>query len=308
MPLPFAMAMTYSPTLYRPRAQWPAIRTMLVGDTVQPERAAAETPELLAQYEARLSAAFDDAAGRLRTAQLDALVVLVTDHGTVFDAANSPQIHVHTGPEVWGDPALAVLHETAAPVNFACDPALGRFVAEELAFAQFDISESQGPFDPVGNPQAGMDPSFVEPLVRLAARAALPPVVPIHVNCHVDPCISGTRMEAFGAALATLLGRTPQSVGVLASGGMSGDPGGYMAGWVDDVLDEWVLGRIRTGRAGEIGTIFNVASQTLYGATRELRLWCAAGSAAQSAGLTARVLDYLPFHHAAAGTSLCVWD
>ena len=144
--------------------------------------------------------------------------------------------------------------------------------------------------------------------MRSAAHGALPPVVAIHVNCHVDPCISGARMEPFGVALATLLARTPQRVGLLASGGMSGDPGGYMGGWVDDVLDAWVLGRLRTGRAGEIGTIFNVASQTLHGATRELRLWCAAGSAAQTAGLTARVLDYLPFHHAAAGTALCVWD
>lgn len=308
MSLPFALAVAYSPALYRPRERWDAVRAMLVGDAVQPGRAATETPAVLEAYERRIGAAFDSAAAGLRAAELDALVVLVSDHGSAFDRSNAPQIHVHTGAAVWGNPARKSLREVAAPVYVACDPELARFLAEELAFASFDVSESQGPFDPVGDPETGIDPSFVEPLTRLAQGAPLPPVVAIHVNCHVEPCISGERMEPFGKALAAALARSPRRSGVIASGGMSGDPGGYMAGWVDDVLDEWVLGRLRTGRAGEIGPIFNVDSQTLRGSSRELRLWCAAGSAAQDAGLQARVLDYIPFHHAAAGTAICVWE
>ena len=47
-------------------------------------------------------------------------------------------------------------------------------------------------------------------------------------------------MAPFGAALERALALVPERVGVLVSGGLSGDPGGAMAGWIDDVLDRWV--------------------------------------------------------------------
>lgn len=114
-------------------------------------------------------------------------------------------------------------------------------------------------------------------------------------------------MAPFGVALAGALALAPQRVGILASGGMSGDPGGYMAGWIDDVLDRWVLDRLLTRRATDLGGIFEMDSLTLRGATAQIRLWTAAGAAMKAAGTRAQLLDYLALHHSGVGCAFMTW-
>ena len=306
MPLVHGEALSYSPLLYRPLTTWAAVRAALVGDVTQPLSAKEETPERLAAYARTIDEAFWFAAERLARAQLDALIVLVADRGRVFDLRNTPQLHVFAGPEIWGDPARPDLGEAPAPVTVACDSDLATFVGEELAAHGFDVSESRGAFEPLGDPERGAGAAFVEPLIRLAASAGCR-VVPIHVNAHVAPAISGHRMVAFGKALAKTLAFAPKRVGILASGGLSGDPNGALAGWIDDVLDRWILARLVTGRSGDLATIFDVESQGLRGATGEVRLWIAAGAALEHAGMSARLATYIPLHHAAAGTAFMHW-
>ncbi len=304
MPLIYGQALSYSPLLYRPRKRWSDVRATLVGDVVQPRAAGAETPDRLDVHARWLDDAFWLAAERLDEMELDALVVLVSDRARTFDDTNVPQLHVFAGDAIWGDPALPQLGEPPAPAAFRCDGELGSRIAEELARAGFDVSETRDGYRPLGDPLRGAVGALVEPLLRLEAVA---PIVPIHVNAHVEPCISGRRMAPFGAALARVLDLVPQRVGILASGGMSGEPGGAMAGWIDDVLDTWVLTRLHFGRSEDLGGIFEVRSQSLRGATREIRLWTAAGSACESAGLRAHTGGYLPLHHAAVGTAFMHW-
>jgi protocatechuate 4,5-dioxygenase beta chain len=253
-----------------------------------------------------LDEAFWFAAERLALAQLDTLVVLVADRGQVFDLRNTPQLHVFAGEDIWGDPALSALGEAPRPTNFSCDADLATFISEELASHGFDISESRGTFEPLGDPEHGVGAAFVEPVMRLTASAGCR-VVPIHVNAHVAPAITGHRMVAFGRALADALALTPKRVGILASGGLSGDPNGMLAGWIDDVLDRWILARLATGRSHDLGTIFDIESQGLRGATGEVRLWIAAGAAMEQAGYAGRLATYIPLHHAAVGTAFMHW-
>lgn len=304
MPLVYGQALSYSPLLYRPRDRWSDVRAVLVGDTVQPRAAAEETPERLNDYEWRINDAFWLAGERLEAANLDALVVLVADRWRTFDDTNTPQLHVFAGTEIWGDPARADLGEEAAPVVFRCAAGVALQIAEEVARAGFDVSETRGGYSPLGDPLRGVVPALVEPLCRLAVNV---PIVPIHINCHVAPYEPGQRMAPFGTALARALALIPRRVGVLASGGLSGQPGEAMAGWIDDVLDAWVLSRLNTCRAAELGRIFDVQSQALRGSAQEIRLWIAAGAAAETAGLRPRVDDYIPLHHAAAGIGFLHW-
>ena len=58
------------------------------------------------------------------------------------------------------------------------------------------------------------------------------PVIPIHVNCRVSPALTGRRVRQFGVALGKAIALNKKRVGVLASGGLSGEPNGYMAGWM----------------------------------------------------------------------------
>lgn len=307
MALVFGLAASYSPLLYRPRARWPEIGAQLVGDVTQPLSAQLETPECLDGYAQRLNAAFATAAARLAGARIETLIVLVCDRRRLFDDSNTPQLHIFVGDTIWGDPARPEFGEPPARVELACDAELANFLAEELVGAGFDMAESRGAFRPLGDPERGVGAALIEPLRRLGGER-MPRIVPIHVNCHVDPCISAHRMAPFGRALSRAAALVPGRVGILASGGLSGEPGGAMAGWVDDVLDRWVLARLRTGRSADTGGLFDIDSMTLRGATREIRLWTAAGAAMEESGRRAKVVEYLPFHHSAVGTAVAVWE
>ena len=298
-------AISYSPLLYRQREHWSALHALLTGSAVQPGALAAETAGLLDAYAQRIDDGFGAVRDTFLKAGLDALVVLVSDSRRIFDATNTPQVHVLVADDIWGDPARAALGEPPRRVSLPCDAGVANLIAEELAYAGFDISESRGRFRPVGDAERGAGPALIEPVVRLGLAL---PIVPIHINAFVDPCISGHRMTPLGVALADALALTPARIGILASGGLSGDPEGYMAGWIDDVLDTWVLDRLRTGRSHHLARIFEVESLTLRGSTREVRLWAAAGAAMERVHARAHLIDYMPLHHAAAGTAFMTWE
>ena len=307
MPLVFGLASSYSPLLYRSREHWPAVRVALVGDVTQPTGFARETADVLDAYQARLEAATETAKMRLARADIETLIVLGCDHTRSFDLSNTPQLHVFAGERIWGDAARGELGEPGARTELQCDAELAKFLAEEIVGDGFDVAESREEFRPLGDPQRGLDASFIEPIMRYF-DADPPPIVPIHVNCSVEPCISAHRMGPFGQALSRALTLVPKRVGILASGGLSGHPGGSMAGWIDEVLDRWVLGRLRTGRAQDTARLFDVESLTLHGATREIRLWTAIGAAMEAAGRHAESLEYLPLHHSAVGCALMIWE
>lgn len=305
MPLVYGQAVSYSPLLYRPRAAWTAVRDVLIGTVVQPAAAADETPETLDAIDRELSERWDAARQRFNAAELDAVVVLVADTNRYFDLTQTPQLHVFAGDAVWGAPGRADLGEPAERHEVRCDRELALFLTEELTRGGFDIVESRNVFRPAGDPERGVVPALTEAVRALDVRV---PVVPVHVNAHVAPAISGDRMPAFGRALAAALERAPQRVGILASGGLSGQPGDRMAGWIDDVLDRWVIRELTMGRAENVGRIFEVTSDTLRGSTREIRLWVAAATALEHAGLRPHLDYYAPLHHAAVGVGFMHWS
>ena len=307
MPLITGHAISYSPLLYRPVAQWSVVRSFLVGNVAQPVSERGETPELLATYAQRIDAAFERVILELQAAAIETLVVLVSDRHRIFDETNTPQLHVFAGTEIWGDPALAKLDEAPQRHTIRTDSATGALLADELAHIGFDVAETRDGFRPAGDAGRGAGAPLIEPICRLRERLPALQIVPVHVNAFVDPCIDGRRTNDFGIALARALALSERRCGILASGGLSGDPGGYMAGWIDETLDRWVLSRLSTGRSAELGGMFAMESVTLRGSTRELRLWAAAGAAMESLGAHGRVIEYLPFHHAAVGTAFMQW-
>ena len=176
---------------------------------------------------------------------------------------------------------------------------------EELVRAGFDVSEGRGVFNPLGAARRGIGPAVVQAVSRLAGGL---PIIPLHVNCHVAPTLPGKRLQAFGRALAATAQLTDRRLGLLVTGGLSGDPGGPMAGWIDDVLDEWVLSRLVREQSSELAGVWGARSRTLNGSSAELRLWTVAAAAFEHTDCRARIVDYMPVHHGAVGIGFVAWE
>lgn len=305
MPIVLGAGVSYSPLIYRQRSDWPDVSDFLIGEVIQPEARASESEERLADFERRICGSFDELCGIIATAQLDALILLCADRGDMFDESNVPQLHIQIGGEVWGDGAIHELNEVSRMARFECDESAAELLIEELVRAGFDVSEGRREFRPLGNAGRGIGPAVAEAGRRLGAGL---PVVPLHVNCHEEPTLSGPRLHAFGRALAAAADLTDRRLGILVTGGLSGDPEGPMAGWIDDVLDEWVLARIVRAQSAALARIWAARSRTLKGNSAEIRLWTVAAAALEEADCSARIIDYMPVHHGAAGVAFVAWE
>lgn len=305
MPIVVGAGLSYSPLLYRERARWGALGAHLRGDAIQPKAAADEDDAVLDDYAGRVAQGLAALERVLASQDLDALILLSADRGTQFDDSHIPQIHLQVGGEVWGNPAIEALGEAPRQLGFTCEVPVAELLIEELVRDGFDVTEARRGFKPVGDPERGMAAAAAEAADRLAAGV---PLIPISINCHVPPILNGRRLHRFGTALGRLAAMTDKRIGLLVSGGLSGDPLGPMSGWVDDVFDRWALTRIERGRSLDLARVWDAASRTLIGSTAEVRLWMVAAAALEQAGCRARVHDYMPNHHAATGVAFVSWE
>jgi Catalytic LigB subunit of aromatic ring-opening dioxygenase len=296
----------YSPLLYRKRDEWQAIAGFLRKDAIQPKSSGSEDDKVLADYDRRISEGFSAVERALANGALDALILISADRGSQFDSSHVPQIHLQVGGEIWGDPAIRALGELPRQLRFQCDSPIAAPLIEELVRDGFDVAEAKGAFKPIGDPEQGLTPAATEAVARLAGNL---PIIPISINCHVTPVMNGRRLHLFGLALSRAAGLTGKRLGILVSGGLSGDPRGRMAGWIDDVFDKWALSRIERSRSADLARVWDVASRTLRGSsTVEMRLWTVAAASLEHSNCRARVIDYMPIHHAAAGIAFVTWE
>jgi hypothetical protein len=308
MPLGLGLAVSHSPLLYRPRDQWEDIYQKLIGDVPQDNRAEVETPEALDQYEKQVNAGFDALRKELADYKPDALVVAMSDTGRVFSQIHVPQLSVLVGDEIWGTTHYAELGEQpddSKKVTLRVNQDVARWLVDELTEEGFDMNVNRV-FKPLGDPDNGAPHTLTDPYMRIAGDLNVP-VVPLFINAHLDPCITGHRMPPLGRAIARVLSERDEKIAILGVGGLSGDPQGYLAGWVDELLDDWILTRLSRGRSEQLKTMWDVESITLRGETRGVRNWIVVGSAMEEMGAKAKVVDYIRFHHATVGTAFAHW-
>jgi aromatic ring-opening dioxygenase catalytic subunit (LigB family) len=310
MPLGLGLACSHSSVLYRPRDQWEKIYKQLIGKVEQPLRSQVETPQVLDQYSERIEAGFAGLKKQLDNYKPNAIIMVVCDQYRTFDESHTPQLHVHVGPDIWGSTRYSDLGEKeakSAQVTIPCHEELADWLVNELVWEGFDMNQSRGVYKPLGDPDGGVTHTLTDPLLKLTPKLDIP-IVALHVNGHVDPAISGHRVVPLGQAIARVMAERPERIAILASGGLTGDPRGYIAGWIDETLDNWILARFRRGRSAELATLWDLDSNTVRGATREVRNWIAVGAAMETVGAKAEVLDYIRLHHATVGTAFASWD
>jgi aromatic ring-opening dioxygenase catalytic subunit (LigB family) len=136
-------------------------------------------------------------------------------------------------------------------------------------------------------------------------------LVPIHMNCIVPPLPSPTHCYAVGQAIAEIV-RTKRPAGervaIMATGGLSHDPGGPRYFTVDEVFDRRFLGLLEAGDPDKVLSEITLDAMAAAGdgGTTELLSWIVALGAAGKR--PARTLCYEAAVELRCGMGGVVWD
>ncbi|HEU5190982.1 MAG TPA: hypothetical protein VFX14_14955 [Methylomirabilota bacterium] len=236
---------------------------------------------------------------RLEAARPDVLLMFSNDHLLNWPINNTPEYTVgiadrHLGPADWYDEWLA-LDKYEVPGH----PALARHLVnaaarQRLALAYLrDMQFDDGISVPL---------HYLNPSMRI-------PIVPITMNCTVPPIPTPARAYEVGAVFRELVRAFPgrERVAVIATGGLSHEPGGPRYFWVDEEFDLWFLELLKRGDHAALLRECTLERMEAAGSggTAELLAWILV--LAFTTG-PAEVLAYMPAIAWRSGTGMVVWN
>lgn len=307
--LTLALATSNAPALYRPRSSWQTIYDAQANaETPPPNDLAGETDEVVDGYIGRIQAAQKAIRDKLVAAKPDVILLLGYDDGVQFSNVQIPQFCTFVGEDITGSASIPELGESPADnrVTLKNDTDFAWELQRSLVDEEIDVNY-MGVANPMGKPEWGLSSAFTLPAANLLAGLDIP-VTPFFINCHIEPALPGGRIYTFGQKLGKVIAGIDKKVAILAVGGLSHDPRGPRAGWIDDRLDRWVLNCFKKNDTQRLKTLFNMDSDTLAGGTGQIRTWLAAGAAAESQGLKGNVIDYIPALRAMTGLGFASWE
>jgi aromatic ring-opening dioxygenase catalytic subunit (LigB family) len=236
---------------------------------------------------------------RLEAARPDTLVMVSNDHLLNWPINNTPEYTVgigdeHVGPADWFDEWLGM-----EKYRVPGDPGLARFLVNEAARRGLSLPylrEMQFD-DGISVPTHYLNPD---------ARFRL---VPVTMNCNVPPIPTPARAYEVGRLLGEMLRAypAPARIAVIATGGLSHEPGGPRYFWVDEEFDRWFLDLLKTGDHERLLRECTLERMEAAGSggTAELLSWILV--LAMTRG-PADVLAYMPAIAWRSGTGMVVWS
>jgi protocatechuate 4,5-dioxygenase beta chain len=242
--------------------------------------------------------ALDLMRDRLRAARPDVILLLSNDHLLNWPINNTPEYTVgigaeHVGPADWYDEWLA-LEKYRIPGH----PALARYLVNEGARRQFSFAYVR---------DMQFDDGVSVPMHYLNPEGDIA-LVPVTMNCTVPPIPTPERAYQVGTTLREMVKAYagPERVAVLATGGLSHEPGGPRYFWVDEEFDRWFLDLLRRGDHAALLRECTLERMEAAGSggTAELLAWMVA--LAFTSG-PAEVLAYMPAIAWRTGTGMVVW-
>ncbi len=237
---------------------------------------------------------------RLIAARPDVIVAFSNDHLLNWPINNTPEYTVgigaeHVGPADWYDEWLGMPTKYRIPGR----PDLARFIVNEsvrrrLALAYLRTME--------------FDDGISVPMHFLNPEGAMP-LVPVTMNCTVPPVPTPERAYHVGTILRDVLTAFPgnERVAIMATGGLSHEPGGPRYFWVDEEFDLWFLDLLKRG--DHEGLLRECTLEKMEeagsGGTAELNAWILAMAFTRG---PADVLAYMPAVAWRSGTGMVVWN
>jgi aromatic ring-opening dioxygenase catalytic subunit (LigB family) len=250
-------------------------------------------------YQEMTLAATAEMRRRLEAAKPDVIVAFSNDHLLNWPINNTPDFTVgiaeeHAGPADWFDEWLGM-----KKYRIPGHAALARHIVNEGA--RYGVG-----FAYLRDMQ--FDDGISVPMHYLNPDSAIA-LVPVTMNCTVPPIPSPRRAYEVGNHLRDVLRSFPgdERIAVLATGGLSHEPGGPRYFWVDEEFDRWFLGLLARG---DHRTLLDECTlermeEAGSGGTAELNAWILALAFTRGA---ADVLAYMPAIDWRTGTGMVVWD
>jgi hypothetical protein len=293
--------------MFVPAEKWPAVHQSLVRDVPQPSELALETPAVIETYVQRVKQGFAALRTQLEAAKPDAVFVIGDDQNELFSGALIPGFAIFIGAEAEGTYSIGFAGEKPADnrITLPCNATIAKIALAGLVERGFDFGFIEK-LVPLARPELGLGHAFtrIGRVMRLVETGI--PMIPIFTNAYHPPLPSAARCYALGQALRDIFANRPERIAVYGSGGLSHDPRGPRAGWVDEPLDRWVLDRIARGEGAQLRSMFMTDSATLRGGTGEIRNWIAVAGAYD--GIKGNVVDYIPARHAVTGLGFAYWN
>lgn len=259
---------------------------------------------------AQANAAVELLAQVWREAQPDVAVIFGNDQHELFVEDLMPAFTVYWGDKIQNlpstedqiarkPPGIHLAHHGHAPpqaLQHPGHPALGRHLIEHLINDEFDVAQSQWLRDAdqkisfsSGIPHAY---GFV---YRNIMGDEVPPNVPVIINTFFPPNQpSSARCLAMGRSIGRAIAdwNSDARVAVIGSGGLS-----HFV--IDEDFDHAFLKALEEG---DHERLTRHPPHWFQSGTSECKNWIATAGALEGAGLTPRVVDYIPCYRSEAGT------
>jgi len=285
---------------------WPLVHRGLAGDVPQPPELAQETPAVIEGYARRVTQGFAALRAELDAAKPDAVFVIGDDQNELFSKALIPSFAMFVGDRAEGTSSITWIGEKVEDkrITLPCHSAIAKIALAGLVERGFDFGFVET-LTPLARPEIGLGHAFTRIGRAMHLVESGIPIVPVFTNAYHPPLPSAARCFALGQALRAVFANRSERVAIYGSGGLSHDPRGPKAGWVDEKLDRWVLDRIAQGDGAALKRLFTPEIASFGAGTGEIRNWVAVAGAYD--GVKANVVDYIPARHAVTGLGFAYW-
>jgi aromatic ring-opening dioxygenase catalytic subunit (LigB family) len=236
---------------------------------------------------------------RLDAARPDVVIMFSNDHLLNWPLNNTPEYTVgvgdeHVGPADWFDEWLA-MEKYHVPGHSS----LARFIVNESARRRLALAHLR---DMQFDDGISVPTHYLNPDGKFR-------LIPVTMNCTVPPIPEPARAYEVGAIFRDVIRAYPGSerVAVVATGGLSHEPGGPRYFWVDEEFDRWFLDLLKHGDHAALLRECTLERMEAAGSggTAELLAWILVLAFTRG---PADILAYMPAIAWRSGTGMAAWN